>query len=89
MLISFVLLQFNVFFFSMTRIKNQQPIAKEKKLIGKRGKKKGSRSEKITKRIKELMDISNNRIGNLIVDLSNEMDGFERRCEAKMEKLQA
>ena len=41
------------------------------------------------KRIKEFMDISNNRIGNLIVDLSNEMEGFERRCEAKMEKLQA
>ena len=73
----------------MTRIKNQQPIAKEKKLIGKRGKKKGSRSEKITKRIKELMDISNNRIGNLIVDSSNEMEGFEKRCEAKMKNLQS
>ena len=39
--------------------------------------------------IKEFMDISNNRIGNLIVDLSNEMEGFERIYEAKMAKLQA
>ena len=35
------------------------------------------------------MEISNNRIGNLIVDLSNEIEDFERRCEVKMEKLQA
>ena len=39
------------------------------------------------KRIKELKDISNNGIENLIVDLLNEMEGFERRCEEKMEKL--
>ena len=25
----------------------------------------------------------------MIMDLSNEMDGFERRCEARAEKLQA
>ena len=35
------------------------------------------------------MDISDNRIGNMIMDLSNEMDGFERICEASAEKLQA
>ena len=40
-------------------------------------------------KIKELMDISDNRIGNMIMDLSNEMDGFERRCEVRAEKLQA
>ena len=40
-------------------------------------------------KIKELMDISDNRIGNMIVNLSNEMEGFERRCEARAEKLQA
>ena len=40
-------------------------------------------------KIKELMDISDNRIRNMIVDLSNEMKGFERRCEARAEKLQA
>ena len=34
------------------------------------------------------MDISNNIIGNMIVDLSNEMKGFERRYEARVEKLQ-
>ena len=33
------------------------------------------------------MDISDNRIRNMIMDLSNEMKGFERRCEAKAEKL--
>ena len=41
------------------------------------------------KRIKELMDISNNIIENLIVDLSNEMEGFERRYELREKKLQA
>ena len=35
------------------------------------------------------MDISDNRIRNMIVDLSNEMEGFERRCEVRAEKLQA
>ena len=35
------------------------------------------------------MDISDNKIRNMIMDLSNEMDGFERRCEARAEKLQA
>ena len=35
------------------------------------------------------MDISDNRIGNMIMDLSNEIEGFERRCEARAEKLQA
>ena len=35
------------------------------------------------------MDISDNRIGNMIVNLSNEMEGFEKRCEARAEKLQA
>ena len=46
-------------------------------------------SEGIMGKIKELMDISDNRIGNMIMDLSNEMEGFERRCEAREEKLQA
>ena len=41
------------------------------------------------KKIKELMDISDNRIGNMIMDLSNEMDKFERRCESRAERLQA
>ena len=39
-------------FFSMTRIKNQQPIAKEKKLIGKRGKKKDQGVRKSQKELK-------------------------------------
>ena len=34
------------------------------------------------------MDISDNIIRNMIMDLSNEMEGFERRCEARAEKLQ-
>ena len=46
-------------------------------------------SEGIMGKIKELMDISDNIIGNMIMDLSNEMDRFERRCEARAEKLQA
>ena len=46
-------------------------------------------SEGIMEKIKELIDITNNRIGNMIMDLSNEMEGFERRCEARAEKLQA
>ena len=46
-------------------------------------------SEGIMGKIKELIDITNNRIGNMIMDLSNEMKGFERRCEARAEKLQA
>ena len=33
------------------------------------------------------MDISDNRIGNMIMDLSNEMKEFERRCEARAKKL--
>ena len=45
-------------------------------------------SEGIMEKIKELMDISDNRIRNMIMDLSNEMDGFERICEARAEKLQ-
>ena len=40
-------------------------------------------------KIKELMDISDNIIGNMIMDLSNKMEGFEKRCEAREEKLQA
>ena len=35
------------------------------------------------------MDISDNRIGNMIMDLSNEIEGFEIRYEARAEKLQA
>ena len=46
-------------------------------------------SEGIMEKIKELMDISDNWIGNMIMDLSNEMEGFERRCEARAKKLQA
>ena len=46
-------------------------------------------SEGIMGKIKELMDIYDNRIGNMIMDLSNEMEGFERRCEARAKKLQA
>ena len=46
-------------------------------------------SEGIMGKIKELMDISDNRIRNMIMDLSHEMDGFERRYEARAEKLQA
>ena len=39
-------------------------------------------------KIKELMDISDNRIGNMIMDLSNDMDKFERRCESRAIWLQ-
>ena len=38
-------------------------------------------------KIKELMDISDNRIGNMIMDFSNDMDKFERRCESRAIKL--
>ena len=40
-------------------------------------------SDEIMKKIKELMNISDNRNGNMIIDLSEEMEGFERRCEAR------
>ena len=46
-------------------------------------------TEGIMGKIKELMDISDNRIGNIIIYLSNEIQGFERRCEVRAEKLQA
>ena len=44
-------------------------------------------SDGIMEKIKELMDISDNRIGNMIMDLSNDMDKFERRCESRAIKL--
>ena len=46
-------------------------------------------SQWIMRKIKELMEISDNIIGNMIVDLSNEMEGFKIRCEARTEKFQA
>ena len=45
-------------------------------------------SDGIMEKIKELMDISDNRIGNMIMDLSNDMDKFERRCESRAMRLQ-
>ena len=46
-------------------------------------------SEGIKGKIKELIDISDNRIGSMIEDLSKGMEGFERRCESRAERLQA
>ena len=40
------------------------------------------------KKIKELMDISDNRIGNMLNDLSHDMDKFERSYESKAIRLQ-
>ena len=45
-------------------------------------------SDRIMEKIKELMDISDNRIGNMINDLSDEMDKFERHCESRAIRLQ-
>ena len=46
-------------------------------------------SDEIMKKIKELMDISDNRIGNMINDLSNDMVKCDRHCESRAERLQA
>ena len=45
------------------------------------------RGEQIIREIKERINLSEHRIGNLIVDVSNELEDFERRSKARMEEL--
>ena len=45
-------------------------------------------SDGIMKKIKDVMYISNNRIGNMINDLSDKMDKFKRHCESRAIRLQ-
>ena len=65
---------------------DQEELALQEERMRKR-KRADERGEQIIREIKERINLSEHRIGNLIVDVSNELEGFERRSEARMEEL--
>ena len=65
---------------------DQEELALQEERMRKR-KRADERGEQIIREIKERINLSEHRIGNLIVDVSSELEDFERRSEARMEEL--